>query len=386
MKNPLNNFPAHTEKEKAEIIANHFETQFKLNNFGTASTENTVSKSIEKFFTRSPTPTYEKVKASKIADYLKKIKKAPGIDNIANKMLKNLPLKIILKLANLYNYMFKLNHFPGCWKTARILPILKPGKDPTQPISYRPISLLLTLSKLSKKIILNRYIKHANKVRIPIPQQFGFTPQLSTTHQLLRVTEHILEGKSANLATATIFLDIAKAFDKHCPEIKIYNTPVPWKKEIKYLGVILDRNLTFRPHLNHIKDKYNKAFRAQYSLICRNSRLSIQNKLLIYQAYLRPILTYASPVWAFTAKSNFNIIQVLENKTIRMIMQADWYIRNVDIRKSTNIPSLKNFIIKLSDKFYNNLSQIDNTAISKIPSYDSSHEKFRKRPRAILCT
>ncbi|GBN62764.1 putative RNA-directed DNA polymerase from transposon BS [Araneus ventricosus] len=181
MKNPLNNVPAHTEKEKAEIIANHIETQFKLNNFGTASTENTVSKSIEKFFTHSPTPTYEKVKASKIADYLKKI---------------------------------KIKKAPGCWKTARILPILKPGKDPTQPISYRPISLLLTLSKLSEKIILNRYVKHANKVRIPIPQQFGFTPQLSTTHQLLRVTEHILEGIFANLATATVFLDIAKAFGK----------------------------------------------------------------------------------------------------------------------------------------------------------------------------
>ncbi|GBM72862.1 RNA-directed DNA polymerase from mobile element jockey [Araneus ventricosus] len=414
--------------------------------------------------------------------------------------------------------MFKLNHFPGCWKTGRILPILKLGKDPTQPISYRPISLLPTLSKLSEKIILNRYIKHAKKVRIPIPQQFGFTPQLSTIHQLLRVTEHILEGKFANLATAAIFLDIAKAFDKvwsqglihkliaykfphyiisiihsylqdrqfvvkvkntdssprnihagmpqggilspiiflcfmndipqqkditlslyaddtailaqskkfntisnslskyipkleswlkrwkiqlnvekteaiifskyfkHCPEIKIYSTPVPWKKEIKYLGVILDRNLTFRPHLNHIKEKYNKAFRAQYSLICRNSRISIQNKLLICQAYLRPILTYASLVWAFTAKFNFNIIQVLENKTIRMTMQADWYIRNADIRKSTSIPSLKDFIIKLSDKFYNNLSQIDNTAISNIPSYDSSHEKFRKRPRAMFCT
>ncbi|GBM28418.1 RNA-directed DNA polymerase from mobile element jockey [Araneus ventricosus] len=93
---------------------------------------------------------------------------------------------------------------------------------------------------------------------------------------------------------------IFSKYFKHCPEIKIYNTPVPWKKEIKYLGVILDRNLTFRPHLNHIKNKYNKAFRAQYSFICSNSRLSTQNKLLIYQAYLRPILTYASPVWAFT--------------------------------------------------------------------------------------
>ncbi|GBN54972.1 RNA-directed DNA polymerase from mobile element jockey, partial [Araneus ventricosus] len=108
----------------------------------------------------------------------------------------------------------------------------------------------------------------------------------------------------------------------YCPEIKIYNTPVPWKKQVKYLGVILDRNLTFKPHLSHIKDKFNKAFRAQYYLICRNSRLSTHNKLLIYQAYLRPILTYASPVSAFTVKSNFNIIQVLENKTLRMIVQA----------------------------------------------------------------
>ncbi|GBN85061.1 putative RNA-directed DNA polymerase from transposon BS [Araneus ventricosus] len=47
-----------------------------------------------------------------------------------------------------------------------------------------------------------------------MPQEFGFTPQLSTTHQLLRVVEHINEGKNSNLATAAIFLDIAKAFDK----------------------------------------------------------------------------------------------------------------------------------------------------------------------------
>ncbi|GBN01525.1 hypothetical protein AVEN_191747-1 [Araneus ventricosus] len=47
-----------------------------------------------------------------------------------------------------------------------------------------------------------------------MPQQFEFTPQFSTTHQLLRVVEHINEGKDSNLATAAIFLDIAKAFDK----------------------------------------------------------------------------------------------------------------------------------------------------------------------------
>ncbi|GBM51582.1 putative RNA-directed DNA polymerase from transposon BS [Araneus ventricosus] len=110
--------------------------------------------------------------------------------------------------------MLKFRHFPNCWKTARVLPILKPGKDPTHPVSYRPISLLPTLSKLGEKLILNRYLTRATKRRLPIPQQFGFTPQLSTTHQLLRVVEHINEGKNSNLATAAIFLDIAKAFDK----------------------------------------------------------------------------------------------------------------------------------------------------------------------------
>ncbi|GBN20682.1 hypothetical protein AVEN_208260-1 [Araneus ventricosus] len=80
------------------------------------------------------------------------------------------------------------------------------------------------------------------------------------------------------------------------PKITIYNTPINWKDEIKYLGVIIDKNLNFRSHINQTREKSNKAFRAQYSVICRNSGLSIENQLLIYSAYLRPIITYASPI------------------------------------------------------------------------------------------
>ncbi|GBM92525.1 RNA-directed DNA polymerase from mobile element jockey [Araneus ventricosus] len=98
--------------------------------------------------------------------------------------------------------------------TARKRPILRPGKDPTHSVSYRPISLLPTLSKQGEKLILNRYLTYATKLRLPMPQQFGFTSQLSTTHQLLRVVEQIHEGKNSNLASAAIFSDIAKAFDK----------------------------------------------------------------------------------------------------------------------------------------------------------------------------
>ncbi|GBN61037.1 RNA-directed DNA polymerase from mobile element jockey [Araneus ventricosus] len=518
LKNPGTNLPSHTDLEKAEIIADHLESQFTPNDFGDPNTERTVEKSIREFKNEIRTSKFKKVQPSEIICFMKhiKINKAPGIDSITNKMLKNLPLKIILKLTEIFNHMLKLRHFPNCWKTARVLPILKPGKDPTHPVSYRPISLLPTLSKLGEKLIINRYLTHATKLRLPIPQQFGFTPQLSTTHQLLRVVEHINEGKNSNLATAAIFLDIAKAFDKvwieglihkliaykfpqyiieiiqsyltnrhftvlvknsdstprklqagvpqggilapiifvlymndipqvrnimislyaddtailsqgkspdkaivplqnylknleawlvrwkiklnvdkteailfnkkndDWPKVKVYGTPIEWKKEVKYLGVVLDKQLNFRAHTNLIKEKYNKAFRAQYSLICRNSSLNLNNKVLIYLAYLRPILTYASPIWACTARSNLRSIQVLENKTLRMIANARWYHRNIDIRNALNVPSLQQFIQKLAKIFYGKLPDINNPEITKIPVYDHNDKQNRKRPRMTI--
>ncbi|GBM87175.1 hypothetical protein AVEN_78690-1 [Araneus ventricosus] len=46
------------------------------------------------------------------------------------------------------------------------------------------------------------------------------------------------------------------------PKVKVYGTPIEWKKEVKYLGVVLDKQLNFRDHTSLIKEKYNKAFRA----------------------------------------------------------------------------------------------------------------------------
>ncbi|GBN69008.1 hypothetical protein AVEN_154469-1 [Araneus ventricosus] len=75
------------------------------------------------------------------------------------------------------------------------------------------------------------------------------------------------------------------------PKVKVCGTPIEWKKEVKYLGVVPDKQLNFRAHTSLIKRKY--------SLICRNSSLNLNNKVLIYLAYLKPILTYASPICAW---------------------------------------------------------------------------------------
>jgi hypothetical protein len=115
----------------------------------------------------------------------------------------------------------KFSSFPIAGKRAdNIIPILKPGKDPTAPKSYRPISLLSTVGKLFERLILRRLKCPINASGIYRNEQFGLREKHSTTRQLLRVVKHIKSGLRTKLSTGLLLLDVEKAFDcvgmDHC--------------------------------------------------------------------------------------------------------------------------------------------------------------------------
>ena len=68
-------------------------------------------------------------------------------------MLKELPQKGLLNLQYILNAIIRLEYWP---KQAQIIMIPKPGKNPIDVTSYRPISLLSTISKILEKLILKR--------------------------------------------------------------------------------------------------------------------------------------------------------------------------------------------------------------------------------------
>lgn len=139
--------------------------------------------------------------------------KAPGFDGIFNLILKHLNIKVYELLSTIFNRCLELHYFPSSWKVAKIIPIRKPGKDPTLPSSYRPISLLSALSKLFEKLILNRLVKFVDERNILLPEQFGFRKGHSTTHQLVRVMNTIKSNRAVSKSTAMALLDVEKAFD-----------------------------------------------------------------------------------------------------------------------------------------------------------------------------
>jgi hypothetical protein len=86
-------------------------------------------------------------------------------------MLQELPEKAIRALMYLFNATQRVGYWPNPLKTERIITILKPGKDSTNVESYRPVSLLPSISKLLEKLVHKR----SKKTKEWVPDyQFGF--------------------------------------------------------------------------------------------------------------------------------------------------------------------------------------------------------------------
>lgn len=202
--------------EKANAIASSFSKNHLIGSHLVSPMEQAVSDTL---LTLNNTPCYvpdnKKISVEEVSAAIKGAKnmKAPGFDTIFNLVLKNLSVSALSHIANIFNRCLDLNYFPNCWKLAKVVPILKPGKDPTSPKSYRPISLLSALSKLFEKVILNRVLDHVNNNNILLQEQFGFRKGHSTSHQLYRVTNIINKNKSVAKSTVMGLLDVEKAFD-----------------------------------------------------------------------------------------------------------------------------------------------------------------------------
>ncbi len=81
----------------------------------------------------------------------------------------------------------RTGYFPESWKISQIIMIPKHGKDDTKVNSYRPISLLPTLSKLFEKMLLQKLKPILHEKKIIPDHQFGFREEHGTVEQVHRV-------------------------------------------------------------------------------------------------------------------------------------------------------------------------------------------------------
>ncbi|GFW51629.1 RNA-directed DNA polymerase from mobile element jockey [Trichonephila clavipes] len=221
-----------------------------------------------------------------------------------------------------------------------------------------------------------------NKITNTLENFFSHPPSLPITptdpDEILSYIKTLSNNKAPDKTVAVLFTRRRKP----CTPPTLYSTPLHWSQSTKYLGLVLEKNLSWKQHIIHARDKFRNAMRSIYPLICWNSHLNIYNKVLLYTAVLRPILAYGCPVWGYAANSNIKLLDNAQNALIRNITNAYRYNRNRNIYKVLNIPTFKAHIKKLGQKFFDNLPNISHVNIQNLENYDPNICK--KRPRRIL--
>jgi hypothetical protein len=93
-----------------------------------------------------------------------------------------------------------------------VKPIYKTG-DGFNIANFRPISLLISFSKVFEKIIYSRMYQHVVQNQILAKEQYGFRSKLSTDNASYTLMHEILTALNNKQIVGGIFCDLRKVFD-----------------------------------------------------------------------------------------------------------------------------------------------------------------------------
>lgn len=127
-------------------------------------------------------------------------------------------------------------------------------------------------------------------------------------------------------------------------EIKLHlnDKEIERVSEMKFLGVIMDDKLSWKPHIEFIRGKLAKSIGIIYKV---GDLLNEKCLLLLYNAMVVPYMTYCVEVWGNVYKTNLDPLVKLQKRVIRIINKAAYL-------ETTNPLFIKSHSLKFADMVY----------------------------------
>ena len=86
---------------------------------------------------------------------------------------------------------------------------------------------------------------------------------------------------------------------------------------MKYLGILIDKNLSWKYHIDYVASKISRTIGIIASL---RHLIPLSTLLTIYRSLVAPYLTYGVVAWGQAAKSNLlKMILILQKRALRLM-------------------------------------------------------------------
>jgi len=94
------------------------------------------------------------------------------------------------------------------------------------------------------------------------------------------------------------------------PHLSLNGSPIPVVEEVKFLGVIFDKKLSFLPHMHDLKNK------------CTSWGADQQTLLHLYRSLIRSKLDYGSIVYDSARGSYLQMLDPIQNHALHLCLGA----------------------------------------------------------------
>ena len=138
-------------------------------------------------------------------------------------------------------------------------------------------------------------------------------------------------------STATLFTLSSKAKPG---KLTLGNTTLKYEDQQTYLGVIFDKRMTWKQHINQAEGKARRKLNILRKLA--GTTWGATDKILksVYQGTVRPHLEYGSSSWMTAAKTHLQTLDKVQNQALRVITGAMKTTPIVKMEETSRIPPL----------------------------------------------
>ncbi len=129
--------------------------------------------------------------------------------------------------------------------------------------------------------------------------------------------------------------------------INVYGSTIEQVKEVKYLGLYLDSQLSFNLHIKKLCTKINVRTKLMW---CLRSFISLDLAKMLYRSLIQPHFLYCSFILEGTTHTNLSNLQVQQNCALRAVKGVD-PIYSGECLRELNIDSVNIMTYKSACKF-----------------------------------
>ncbi|GFW30733.1 probable RNA-directed DNA polymerase from transposon BS [Trichonephila clavipes] len=151
---------------------------------------------------------------------------------------------------------------------------------------------------------------------------------------------------------------------------------IEWTFQVKYLGLILNDNLTYTPHFEETTNKFWRKFYLLIDILGRKSKLSLKNRLFVYKQYIRPLLLYGCVIWGSAGNVHIENLQRLQNRALRTIARAPRFLPRYILHEELRVEPIHTIIAELASNFHSSIPYHSNETIN-------TQNHFRNLPPSI---